>query len=133
MSFRLLLAPAAALAFAACATAGTGLPAAEAPHGTAKLDLHAPRAAFPALREDVALPSADQAAIHMQRILGDSAQAEIKVCVDDRGDVTSTSLVKSSGMAAYDRAVLDDVKAWKFEAPAGTGHCEDATIVYTLH
>jgi len=131
MTFRSLLAVT-ALALPACAGTAQEL---RAPAGAAasvpSLDLKAPHGAFPALAGNPDLPSADGVAMHMQHVLGDSAAADVKVCVDTTGRVETASLIKSSGLASYDAGVLADVRAWRFEAPA-SATCTDLTIVYAL-
>jgi TonB family protein len=131
MTFRSLFA-AAALVLPACAGTAQEL---RAPAGAAAsvptLELKAPHAAFPALIGSADLPSADAVAMHMEKVLGDSAAADVKVCVDTTGRVTTADLIKSSGLGAYDAGVLADVRAWRFEAPAQAS-CTDLTIVYSL-
>jgi TonB family protein len=131
MTFRSLVA-AAALVLPACAATGQELAPTTAHHAVPKLALAPQRLSFPALAGAADLPSADAIAMHMEKVLGDSAQADVKICVDGAGAVESASILKSSGMSAYDAAVLGDVKAWRFEAPTGADHCTTATIVYTL-
>ncbi len=131
MTFR-SLALAAALVLPACAATGQEL---RDPAGTATavphLDLTARHLAFPALRGDASLPSADAVAMHVQHVLGDSADADVLVCVDGSGKVATAKLVRSSGLAAFDAAITNDVKAWAFEAPSSAA-CTDLTIAYSL-
>lgn len=130
MTFRSLLA-AVALTLPACAATTSELAAPATPHGVPHLDFVARHLAFPALRGDAPLPSADAVAMHMEKVLGDSAAADLRVCVDASGKVAKAELVRSSGLASYDAGVLADVKAWQFEAPT-TQACTDLTVVYTL-
>ena len=131
MTFRSLVA-AAALVLPACAGAAQELRPAEAPSAAVPhLDLTAKHLAFPALRGDASLPSADAVAMHMQAVLGDSADADVLVCVDQSGKVATAKLIRSSGLAAFDAAVTSDVKAWTFESPTA-GACTDLTIAYSL-
>jgi TonB family protein len=130
MTFRSLLA-AAALALPACAATSSELAAPAAPHGVPRLDLTAQHLAFPALRGAADLPSADALAMHMEKVHGDSAAADVRVCVDTAGRVAKAELLRSSGLASYDAGVLEDVKAWQFEAPT-TATCTDLTVVYSL-
>ncbi|HTJ41389.1 MAG TPA: energy transducer TonB [Kofleriaceae bacterium] len=131
MTFR-SIALAAALALPACAaTTSTSPIAAPSGHVVPQLDFTAQHLTFPALRGDALLPSADNVAMHMEKVLGDSAATELMICVDPTGKVAKADLVKSSGLASYDAAVLEDVKAWAFEAPTSAA-CTDLTVVYTL-
>jgi TonB family protein len=131
MTIRSLLA-ATALVLPACAGTAQEL---RAPAGAAAsvptLELHAPHGAFPAIIGNADLPSADAVAMHMQHVLGDSASADVRVCVDGTGRVEKASLLKSSGLGSYDAGVLADVRAWRFEAPAQAS-CADLTVVYAL-
>jgi TonB family protein len=133
MTVRSLLASI-ALVLPACAATGSELRSpATASAPVPQIDPTSQAQAFPSLRGDADLRSADTIAMHMQKVLGDSATAEVRVCVEPSGKVASVKLLKSSGMSAYDAAVLSDVAAWDFAAPSGKTACEDATIVYTLH
>ena len=121
-----------ALVLPACAATTSTTPiAAPAGHTVPQLDFTAQHLAFPAIKGDASLPSADNVAMHMQKVLGDSAAADLRICVDSTGRVANADLRKSSGLASYDAAVLEDVKAWQFEAPTSTS-CTDLTVVYTL-
>jgi TonB family protein len=131
MTFRSLVV-ATALVLPACAGVGQELRAPEGPSASVpKIDLTARHLAFPAIRGEVALPSADATAMHMQKVLGDSADADVLVCVDGTGKVASAKLLRSSGLAAFDAGVVADVKAWQFEAPSAAA-CTDLTIAYSL-
>lgn len=131
----ILFATVSLLSIAACATAGSELRGREARAGLARLELRpAPPTAreFPALRTAAAMPSADQVAVRMDRVLGSTAIARVHVCVDGAGAVTSVDVTKTSGLASFDEAVRADVPGWQFEAPAsGAATCGDASIVYT--
>lgn len=120
---------------AACATTGTELRGREAHAGLARLELRAPAPAtraFPALRAPAAMPTADQVAVHMDRVLGSTAVAGVRICVDGAGAVRSVDVTRSSGLASFDEAVRADAPGWQFAAPAtGTPACSDASVVYT--
>jgi TonB family protein len=131
MNVRSLIA-ATALVLPACAATGSELRAPTAARASIpQLDFTAHHLAFPALRGNPDLPSADDTAMHMQRVLGDSAAADVRLCIDTTGKVASAELIKSSGLASYDAGVLHDVRAWAFEAPS-SATCTDLTIAYTL-
>ncbi len=60
-------------------------------------------------------------------------EAGIRVCVTPAGQVASASVVESSGMSAYDQAVVDDARTWTFEpfaAPEQTRVCETVKVGY---
>jgi TonB family protein len=40
--------------------------------------------------------------------------AVIKVCIDPSGNVTSTSVIKSSGYSTYDDKLVEGIRSWKY-------------------
>lgn len=110
---------------AACATGGPTLqtgfggPATNKPHPTAP--------SFPSRISAAEFPSARRIA---PRLLVEGAMtAAIDLCVRPSGETASVRLRQSSGDARFDTAILDDVRAWKYE-PGTALACEQATINY---
>ena len=130
-----------AVLFAACATTG-GLPTdrESTPGARVKLDFAnaadvAAHAVFPAV-VDPQLPSADRIAPRIHHLLGDVAVAHIALCVAPSGKVASVTLDASSGLPAFDRAMMNDIATWQFAAmpgPATVKTCEQLTISYRPH
>ncbi len=129
--------------FSACATGATPLldPHDSAPRAQVQLDFTAPAtdgavgASFPAVVEP-RLPSADRIAPRIRTLLGETASADVHLCVAPAGNVTSVALARGSTMPAFDHAMMNDVTAWQFAAqpgPATVRTCERFTISYRTH
>lgn len=86
-------------------------------------------ASAPRLTVQPALPSADRIQTWIRDRIGDEASTELRVCVAGDGHVTSVRVLHPSSYAPFDRAVVKDVRAWRFAA-AGVPRCLPATIVY---
>lgn len=58
----------------------------------------------------------------------------VKVCLDDKGSVSSTAQLKSSGFAAYDRKLITEIRNWTFKPYKVNGRavpvCTPVTFVY---
>jgi len=131
MTLRSLLA-AAALVLPACAATSQELrPSMGASAKVPQIDPIAQAEPLVPISDTNELPSVDNVAMHMQRVLGDSATAEVRACVDPTGAVRIVKLLKTSGLASYDASVMADVKTWKF-ANQNQAQCEDLTVTYTL-
>lgn len=92
-------------------------------------------AVFPKAIEP-ALPSVDRIQHQVRARLGDSASAEVDLCVSPAGHVTKVSLARSSNLAAFDSAVLRDAETWQFDAmpgPAALQTCSRAIVSYKPH
>src|SRR5438477_8964615 len=72
-------------------------------------------AALPKMAEAPSLPTADRLAPYIKAKLGDTANADIRLCIAADGHVTKVELVKGSTYKAFDNAVMRDVSDWKFE------------------
>jgi TonB family protein len=56
----------------------------------------------------------DRTRAEMQKAGVTRLVASVKLCVSDHGDVASARVVKSSGYAVYDKAVVDAMRTWKY-------------------
>ena len=128
------------VALSACAstsTTGLDVQTAAAPAGAIRLDLvpHDDSShTFPALVE-AHLPSADRLGSQIRYELGANATVDVELCVAGAA-VTSIAITKPSGLPAFDAAVTDDARAWRFAplpGPASLKSCERATITYRPH
>jgi hypothetical protein len=124
-----------ASALAGCTTT-SALPLLAEPH--APVPMLVPREVdatpwFPTRRSAERLPSAD-AMRHELRALGhDHLTAELRACVAPTGATIDVTLDQSSGVAAFDRAVVHDLATWQyrsFGAPSDLRVCEPITITY---
>jgi len=127
------------LAFAACATSGQGLPARdETGAAVPQLDLHATSAdnaerTFPERLTDARLPAADHLSHRIAAEYAGAIAAQVRLCVTPAGKVSSVDLIAPSGMDAYDRAVVDAIAGWQYEAfaaPDVAQVCERLTVAY---
>jgi len=131
-----LLAPI-ALSLAACAAATTTTFDPETtPHHAARFEMSSRRIAtapaFPSAIEP-RLPSVDRLAHVVRARLGSTAHAALDVCVSPEGSVASAVLARSSGLEAFDRALLDDASSWQFTTtpgPHGARRCRQVAIEY---
>jgi len=110
---------------------------------TVRLSLVAPpdrspasRGGFPAV-DDPQLPTADLQFHRIWDEVGDTASADIRLCVASDGHVSSVRLVRGSSSVTYNRALVNDAADWRFAAaasPPGPGQrCEIANVVYLPH
>ena len=76
--------------------------------------------------------AADRLAHRVTSELGGHARADLRVCVGDDGAVTDASVVRTSGIAALDRALLADARTLRFQPrPARAADaCRRVGIVY---
>jgi TonB family protein len=82
------------------------------------------------------LPSADRLAHVIDARLGTEASVDVRFCVTPAGRLASATLERGSTLAAFDDAVLNDVRDWQFAAQPGpetVKTCEIATVVYRPH
>ncbi len=60
--------------------------------------------------------------------------ASMKLCIDDKGDVTSVSLLKSSGFPTYDRKLTVEMRQWLYRPYKMNGKpmpvCTAVTFIY---
>jgi TonB family protein len=85
---------------------------------------------------DPQLPSADRMSRVIDARLGAEASVDVRFCVTPAGRITSAELQRGSTLAAFDAAVMTDVRDWQFAAQPGPDTlktCEIATIVYRPH
>jgi len=87
---------------------------------------------FPALTSEgrVAVASSDERAIRATP--QGRAETKVHLCVAPSGAVDQVNVVRSSGNAGYDRAVVESVQGWKFEssAAAEAPRCTRMSVVY---
>jgi TonB family protein len=121
---------------AACAVTGNALDRDTAPHAKVKLDLSvAGEGAVPLSPSAIepTLPSVDRIANQVRARLGDTATAELSLCVSPSGHVTKVELARSSTFDAFDTALLRDAETWQFSTmpgPASVQSCQRTTIAY---
>jgi TonB family protein len=89
----------------------------------------ASRTNFPARRSEAAIPAADRLATDIHREHHGLVTSKVKMCVASDGAVDSVDLMSSSGMAAYDDAVIAAVSSWEYEAP-GAPSCQKLNVSY---
>jgi TonB family protein len=126
------------LSLAACATAATGLDRDHSQRAKVKLDLAAVggvEATFPEAL-DPTVPSVDRISHAVRAHLGDTATAELSLCVSPSGAVKQVELTRSSSYAPFDKALLADAATWQFASLPGPDRvmsCRNATIAYRVH
>lgn len=76
--------------------------------------------------------AADRFAHRVTAELGGQARADLRVCVGGDGAVTDASVVRTSGIAALDRALLADARTLRFQPrPARAADaCRRVGVVY---
>lgn len=87
------------------------------------------RVRAPRLAVQPELPSVDRIQTWIRDRIGDEASTELRVCIATDGRVTSVSVLRPSSYLPFDRAVMQDVRAWRFAA-AAVPRCLPTTIVY---
>lgn len=65
----------------------------------------------------------------LSRRMREQGAVHLKLCIDERGDVESVQLAKSSGYEKLDRSAMDGVRQWKFSAL----EFQDQTISHCYH
>jgi hypothetical protein len=72
----------------------------------------------------------------MQRADDDRVVGTIKLCVNDRGDVTRTSVARSTGYDDYDDRLVSEMSQWRYKPlirdGAATPFCTFVTLVYLM-
>src|SRR5687768_3346543 len=122
----------------ACVTTGSPLVEVSAPRARVRLEL-APHAdtlrVFPAAIT-LGAPRVDRIGREIRSELGETATAELDLCVSADGHVTRASLVAGSTYARFDQALLADASRWRFAAmpgPATLATCERARVTYRAY
>jgi TonB family protein len=110
--------------------------------GAAPITAAAPKLVAPsvlkALRTSTETQIDPPDSVHEQMIREEHkvAQGVVKVCINDTGAVTSTSVMKSTGYATYDQALAAGVHNWHYKPYLAAGHasavCSAVTFVYKL-
>jgi TonB family protein len=126
------------LSLAACATTATGIDRDTSHRAKVKLDLAAVtgvEAAFPEAL-DPTVPSVDRISHAVRAYLGETATAELSLCVSPSGAVKQVELTRSSSYEPFDKALLADAATWQFASLPGPDRvmsCRKATIAYRVH
>ena len=82
-----------------------------------------------------AAPAADRRLLHQVDVeLGGLARTNLKLCVDAEGAVTSAAVARSSGITAFDNALVDAARAWRYEplAASGANECHTVQVSYRV-
>lgn len=74
------------------------------------------------------------AAIRRQIIAASKTKvvASMKVCISERGDVSSVTTLKSSGFGGYDRQLTAAIRAWRFRTYLLAGTASAACTAFTF-
>jgi TonB family protein len=64
-------------------------------------------------------------------------RATVKMCIDRRGQIASLKLLTSTGHPAYDRHLLEEMRAWQYrpyrlETGEAVPVCTAVTFIYRL-
>lgn len=109
------------------------------PHTTAQLDLvlidATARASVPARVSAATAPAVDRRLASQVLVeQGGRARTDVRLCVGNDGAVTDVALVRSSGLDALDRALMDSARGWRYQpsAAAPASLCHEASIGYTV-
>ena len=114
-----------ALLLSACATA--------APPAASPLAAVADDSDLPRLREPARIPDSGLLGQRIATWRGGEISADLHVCVASDGSVADVALARSSGLTAFDTAVVDGAGRWSYE-PFGAGEprCRDVAVAYVV-
>jgi len=74
--------------------------------------------------------------LSMQRAGESSTLGIVKVCVDEKGDVTSAKIAHSTGYGAYDEELVSEMSDWRYEPlirdDVATPFCTMITLKYVM-
>jgi TonB family protein len=90
---------------------------------------------LPALLTPAVAPAANRRLVHQVDVeLGGLARANLRLCVDAAGGVTSATVARSSGIAAFDDVLVDAARAWRYEplAARDAHECHVVTVSYRV-
>ena len=87
------------------------------------------RTQFPSRISEAKLPTVEPLATEIARSHHGKVTSKLKMCVAASGDVEGVTLVSSSGLAAYDDAVVAAVSDWRYQAPAAPA-CQKLDVSY---
>ena len=88
---------------------------------------------FPQRISQAELPAADRISHRIDSEHNGAIAAKVRLCVTPEGKVGAVDLLDSSGMAAYDEAVVASIQSWEYAsypAPSDTRVCEKVTVTY---
>ena len=88
---------------------------------------------FPERLSKPLLPAADRLARAIAYEHGGSISTQVHLCVRPDGEIGDITLLMTSGMDDFDRAVVDGISDWQyasFKAPKDTRVCENLTVSY---
>lgn len=127
------------LALGACATTGNGLPGRDGKTPTGMPEIEPVEGKDDASRAHLTrlsppeLDGADRLYHRIEVAHAGKAATQVRLCVTPAGSVDSVNVIASSGLADYDRTVVDAVAGWQYAAyaaPAETRVCENLTVAY---
>ena len=111
------------LLLSACATAA---PAPASPLADVADDL-------PRLREPARIAASSMIDQRVATWRGGEISADLHVCVAPDGKVADVALTRSSGLTAFDTAVVDGAGAWSYEPFAASApRCRDVAVAYVV-
>jgi outer membrane biosynthesis protein TonB len=84
---------------------------------------------MPARISKPTLPSVEPLATEIVRAHRGLVTAQVRLCVAPSGAVDKVDLLSSSGMRAYDDAVVSDVSGWAY-APGAAPMCRKLSVSY---
>jgi TonB family protein len=114
-----------ALLLSACATS--------APAPTSPLAAIADESDLPKLREPAQIADSGLLGQRVATWRGGEISADVQVCVAPDGKVADVALTRSSGLTAYDTAVLDGAGRWSYEPfAASTPRCQTVAVAYVV-
>src|SRR5689334_23065895 len=87
------------------------------------------RTQFPSRKSDARIPAADKLATEIVREHKGLVTSKVRLCVATDGAVDGVTLLSSSGLDAYDQAVLASVQDWQYETPTERT-CEKLDVSY---
>jgi TonB family protein len=92
-------------------------------------------ASIPQRAAPAAAPQASRRLVHQVDVeLGGRARADLRLCVGGDGGVTSAAVIRSSGIAAFDDALLTAARDWRYvplAAPEAQA-CHVARVSYRV-
>ena len=89
------------------------------------------------IRGNTQIQAPDDVRVKIARTASRRATGVIRLCISERGRVTSSKILKSTGHPRYDRKLVRGVKRWRYRPyqiggkPAAV--CTAVTFVYVLH
>ncbi len=89
------------------------------------------------VKGETAIEPDDVTKIEIRKAKLDRVVASLKLCVDVAGKVEAVTVLKSSGLPAYDAKLSREIATWEYSPYEVDGHavpvCTGVTFVYTQH